>query len=161
MIIFQGANDPRVVKAESDQFVDALLARGLDVEYMVYENEGHGFRYPENRLDYMHRVDLFLAKILGGRCEAWEIKHKLRIEALGETWLRVSSSEGALFTGLLMEGDSKTFGPESYFIVTVGKSENVMVYFDGRHIYGDEKEFPGMTFVLPEDYEVDLEPLTE
>ncbi|MBN2081943.1 S9 family peptidase [bacterium] len=69
MLIAQGANDPRVVKAESDQFVEALTARGLPVEYVVYEDEGHGFVRPQNRLDFYRRMDRFLAKILGGRCE--------------------------------------------------------------------------------------------
>ena len=69
MLIAQGANDPRVVKAESDQFVEAMRANGLEVEYVVYEDEGHGFARPENRLDFYHRVDRFLARILGGRAE--------------------------------------------------------------------------------------------
>jgi dipeptidyl aminopeptidase/acylaminoacyl peptidase len=72
MLIAQGANDPRVVKAESDQFVEAMRANGLDVEYVVYEDEGHGFARPANRLDFYHRADRFLARILGGRCEEWE-----------------------------------------------------------------------------------------
>jgi dipeptidyl aminopeptidase/acylaminoacyl peptidase len=69
MLIAQGANDPRVNKAESDQFVDAMRAKGLDVEYVVYANEGHGFGRPENRLDFYARAEKFLARILGGRCE--------------------------------------------------------------------------------------------
>ena len=89
MQIFQGANDPRVVKAESDQFVEAMIARGLDVDYVVYENEGHGFRYPENRLDYMHRVDLFLARILDGRYEEYEIEVERSIPELPSEGERV------------------------------------------------------------------------
>jgi len=58
-----------VNKAESDQFVDAMKAKGLEVEYVVYPDEGHGFARPENRLDFYHRADRFLARILGGRCE--------------------------------------------------------------------------------------------
>lgn len=72
MLIAQGANDPRVNKAESDQFVDAMRAKGLEVEYVVYEDEGHGFARPQNRLDFYHRADKFLAKVLGGRSEKWE-----------------------------------------------------------------------------------------
>ena len=69
LLIAQGANDPRVKKAESDQFVAALRGRGIPVEYVVYDNEGHGFARPENRLDYYRRVEAFLAPVLGGRCE--------------------------------------------------------------------------------------------
>ena len=72
MLIAQGANDPRVKQAESDQFAEAMRALGLEVEYVVYENEGHGFAQPDNRLDFYHRADKFLAGILGGRYEEWE-----------------------------------------------------------------------------------------
>jgi dipeptidyl aminopeptidase/acylaminoacyl peptidase len=48
LFVIQGANDPRVVKAESDQIVDALRARGVEVRYDVYEDEGHGFTKREN-----------------------------------------------------------------------------------------------------------------
>ncbi len=69
MLIAQGANDPRVKKAESDQFVEAMRTKGLPIEYVVYEDEGHGFARPENRLDFYRRADRFLAEHLGGRCE--------------------------------------------------------------------------------------------
>ncbi|MBO8195145.1 S9 family peptidase [Streptomyces oryzae] len=66
LMVVQGANDPRVVKAESDQIVDTLRARGLEVEYMVKENEGHGFVNPENNIDMYRAADHFLARHLGG-----------------------------------------------------------------------------------------------
>jgi dipeptidyl aminopeptidase/acylaminoacyl peptidase len=69
LLIAQGANDSRVLQSESDQFVEALRARGVPVEYVVYENEGHGFYRPENRLDFYRRAEKFLAEHLGGRCE--------------------------------------------------------------------------------------------
>ncbi|MBZ0264319.1 S9 family peptidase [bacterium] len=69
MLIAQGANDPRVNQAESDQFVEAMKAKGLDVEYVVYPDEGHGFARPENRLDFYAKTEKFLAKHLGGRYE--------------------------------------------------------------------------------------------
>ena len=69
MLIGQGANDPRVKQAESDQFVNRMRENGLEVEYIVYEDEGHGFVRPQNRLDWYHRADRFLARMLGGRCE--------------------------------------------------------------------------------------------
>ena len=69
MLIAQGENDPRVKRAESEQIVAAMAEHGIDHEYALYENEGHGFAKPENRLDFYHRADRFLAKHLGGRAE--------------------------------------------------------------------------------------------
>jgi dipeptidyl aminopeptidase/acylaminoacyl peptidase len=69
LLIAQGENDPRVKRAESEQIVAAMKERGIDHEYVMYENEGHGFVKPENRLDFYHRADRFLAKHLGGRAE--------------------------------------------------------------------------------------------
>lgn len=65
LFIAQGANDPRVNKAESDQMVEALRARGIEVEYMVKDNEGHGFHNQENRFDFYRAMEDFLGKYLG------------------------------------------------------------------------------------------------
>jgi dipeptidyl aminopeptidase/acylaminoacyl peptidase len=70
LFVAQGANDPRVKKAESDQMVAALKERGIDVPYMVKDNEGHGFANEENRFDFYRATEQFLAKHLGGRAEA-------------------------------------------------------------------------------------------
>ncbi|NIO08063.1 MAG: prolyl oligopeptidase family serine peptidase, partial [Deltaproteobacteria bacterium] len=67
MLIAQGANDPRVPKAESEQIVEALKDKGIDYEYMLFEDEGHGFAKPENRLKFYGAAEKFLAKHLGGR----------------------------------------------------------------------------------------------
>lgn len=64
LFIAQGANDPRVNKAESDQMVEALRRRGVEVEYMVKDNEGHGFHNQENRFDFYRAMESFLAKHL-------------------------------------------------------------------------------------------------
>lgn len=64
LLIAQGSNDPRVNKAESDQMVEALRRRGLPVEYMVKENEGHGFSNQENRFDFYRVMEAFLEKYL-------------------------------------------------------------------------------------------------
>ncbi len=69
LFVAQGANDPRVNIKESDQIVDALKKRGIEVEYMVKDNEGHGFRNEENRFDFYRAMEKFLAKHLGGRAE--------------------------------------------------------------------------------------------
>jgi Dipeptidyl aminopeptidases/acylaminoacyl-peptidases len=64
LFVAQGANDPRVNKAESDQIVDALKKRGIAVEYMVKDNEGHGFHNEENRFDFYRSMLSFLDKHL-------------------------------------------------------------------------------------------------
>jgi len=66
LLVAQGANDPRVKKAESDQIVETLRQRGVDVKYIVKENEGHGFRNEENRFDFYREMEQFLAKYLDG-----------------------------------------------------------------------------------------------
>lgn len=68
-LIAQGANDPRTPKSESDQVVEALRKRGVPCEYIVFEDEGHGFVKPENRLKFYQAAEAFLAKHLGGRYE--------------------------------------------------------------------------------------------
>ncbi|WP_409431092.1 alpha/beta fold hydrolase [Mycobacterium sp. SMC-16] len=67
LLVIQGANDSRVVQAESDNLVEALRARGVEVEYMVKADEGHGFVNPDNQIDMNHAVERFLAQHLGGR----------------------------------------------------------------------------------------------
>ncbi|MCF7803516.1 MAG: S9 family peptidase [Candidatus Marinimicrobia bacterium] len=67
LLIAQGANDPRVNKDESDQMVEALRDRGIEVPYMVKENEGHGFHNEENRFDFYRAMEQFLARHLNGR----------------------------------------------------------------------------------------------
>ncbi len=64
LFIAQGANDPRVNKAESDQMVEALKKRGVVVEYMVKNDEGHGFRNQDNRFDFYGAMEKFLDKHL-------------------------------------------------------------------------------------------------
>jgi dipeptidyl aminopeptidase/acylaminoacyl peptidase len=69
LLIAQGANDPRVTQAESEQIVAALRQRGIDHEYLLYPDEGHGFAKPENRLAFYAAAERFLARHLGGRSE--------------------------------------------------------------------------------------------
>jgi dipeptidyl aminopeptidase/acylaminoacyl peptidase len=64
LFVAQGANDPRVNINESDQIVNALKERGIDVEYMVKDNEGHGFGNEENRFDFYRAMIVFLDKHL-------------------------------------------------------------------------------------------------
>jgi dienelactone hydrolase len=67
LMIIQGANDPRVKKAESDQIVIALRDKGKPVTYLLAEDEGHGFAKPVNRMAMYAETEKFLASVLGGR----------------------------------------------------------------------------------------------
>jgi len=69
LLLAQGAHDPRVPQAESDQMFKAMHTRGLPVKYVLYTDEGHGVSRPENKEDYYSRVEHFLAEHLGGRAE--------------------------------------------------------------------------------------------
>ncbi|TKJ45482.1 S9 family peptidase [Candidatus Aerophobetes bacterium Ae_b3b] len=69
ILIAQGANDPRVKQAESEQIVEAMKKKGIEYEYMLFPDEGHGFAKPENRLKFYAAAEKFLAKHLGGRYE--------------------------------------------------------------------------------------------
>jgi dipeptidyl aminopeptidase/acylaminoacyl peptidase len=69
LLIGQGANDPRVKQAESDQIVKAMEARSIPVTYVLFPDEGHGFARPQNRLAFNAVAEAFLGKCLGGRVE--------------------------------------------------------------------------------------------
>jgi dipeptidyl aminopeptidase/acylaminoacyl peptidase len=69
LLIGQGANDPRVKQAESDQIVEAMRKNKKEVQYVLYPDEGHGFARPENRLHFFAVSEQFLSKHIGGRSE--------------------------------------------------------------------------------------------
>ncbi len=69
LLIAQGANDPRVKQQESDQIVEALRSNGIPVQYVVFENEGHGFADPANNKRFTALAEAFLADALRGRLE--------------------------------------------------------------------------------------------
>ena len=69
VLIAQGANDPRVKQAESEQIVAAMRDKGIAYEYLLFEDEGHGFAKPANRLRFYAVAERFLATHLGGRHE--------------------------------------------------------------------------------------------
>ncbi len=69
LLIAQGANDPRVKQAESEQIVAALEEAGIEHEYLLFPDEGHGFAKPENRMIFYAAAEKFLAHHLGGRSE--------------------------------------------------------------------------------------------
>ena len=67
LLIVQGANDPRVKQAESDQIVEAMKKHNIPVVYLLYHDEGHGLARPENRLSMYANAEIFLANFAGGR----------------------------------------------------------------------------------------------
>ncbi|NEE03071.1 S9 family peptidase [Phytoactinopolyspora halotolerans] len=67
ILVAQGKNDPRVKEAEAEQIVNALAEKGLDYEYLLFEDEGHGMAKPENRERFYAAAEKFLAQHLGGR----------------------------------------------------------------------------------------------
>jgi dipeptidyl aminopeptidase/acylaminoacyl peptidase len=85
LLIGQGANDPRVKQAESDQIVNAMQAKKIPVTYLLYPDEGHGFAKPANNISFNAVTEAFLGQFLGGR-----------VEAMGET---VRQSTAQVVTG--------------------------------------------------------------
>jgi dipeptidyl aminopeptidase/acylaminoacyl peptidase len=69
LLIAQGANDPRVKQAESDQIVKAMKEKNIPVTYVLYPDEGHGFARPTNRTSFYAIAEGFLSQCLGGRFE--------------------------------------------------------------------------------------------
>jgi dipeptidyl aminopeptidase/acylaminoacyl peptidase len=69
LLIGQGANDPRVKQAESDQIVQAMQEKNISVTYLLYTDEGHGFVRPENKLSFNAVTEAFLSECLSGRYE--------------------------------------------------------------------------------------------
>lgn len=70
MLVIQGANDPRVVKEESDQIVQALKDKGRDVEYMLLEDEGHGFSKKENEIAVYQKILSFFNQFVRSKEKA-------------------------------------------------------------------------------------------
>ena len=72
LIVLQGANDPRVIKPESDEIVEAVKKKGGVVEYVVFDNEGHGFTKKANEIRAYKAIHDFLDKYLKGKSTVTE-----------------------------------------------------------------------------------------
>lgn len=87
LMVVQGANDPRVKQAESDQMVGAYRERGQAVEYLVAADEGHGFARPDNRLAAMLALERFLHEHVGsalqGSAPKWMEEKLAKLKAGG------------------------------------------------------------------------------
>ncbi|MBA7551587.1 Dipeptidyl aminopeptidase BIII [subsurface metagenome] len=66
-MVLQGANDPRVLQVESDEIVEAARNNGVEVEYVLFEDEGHGFAKKENQMEGYEKIVVFLDKQLKGK----------------------------------------------------------------------------------------------
>ena len=66
LMVLQGANDPRVLQVESDEIVKAVRSNGVTVEYILFEDEGHGFVKKENEIEGYGKILVFLDKYLKG-----------------------------------------------------------------------------------------------
>ncbi|TWB14164.1 dipeptidyl aminopeptidase/acylaminoacyl peptidase [Nitrospirillum amazonense] len=89
LLIGQGANDPRVNQAESDQIVKAMKEKNIPVTYILFPDEGHGFARPENSIAFNAAAEQFLGACLGGRAEPFGAAFK------GST---ITVPDGAQFT---------------------------------------------------------------
>lgn len=69
LFIAQGENDPRVNVCDTEEMISSLNEKGKDVEYMLFPGEGHNILRPLNRMKLYDRIEMFLAKHLGGRYE--------------------------------------------------------------------------------------------
>ena len=72
LLVVQGANDPRVLQVESDELVAEARKNGAEVEYLIFDDEGHGFRKRENRIEAANKYVAFLDKHLGKADDADE-----------------------------------------------------------------------------------------
>lgn len=120
LFVVQGANDPRVKKSESDQIVVALRDLGRDVQYMVAEDEGHGFAGKENRISMFYALEKFLVKHLKGRVQEdlrEEIKeryNKLMVDINTVTLPKKDDTVGDLIKSF--DGDKINIGQSKYKI---------------------------------------------
>jgi len=115
LMVVQGANDPRVNKAESDQIVIALRDRGFPVEYLVAPDEGHGFARPVNDMAAMAAAEKFLATYLGGRFQEGateEVASRLKETTVDPKTLALTRKADASSVGL--PKTSGTLGPGTW-----------------------------------------------
>ncbi len=111
LLVIQGANDPRVKKAESDQIVIALRDLGREVEYLVAPDEGHGFANENNSLAMFAAIERFLASHLGGRYQETmspAVSERLEVLQVDEETLVLSPTASA-DSGGQAAGPSITF----------------------------------------------------
>ena len=109
LLIIQGANDPRVKKAESDQIVVALRDLDRPVQYLLAPDEGHGFRGKENRLAMFAAIERFLARHLDGRYQRGstaEVSARLRALRVDIDDVEMPSADDGDFVEIALDGSA-------------------------------------------------------
>lgn len=130
LLVVQGANDPRVKKAESDQIVSALRDLGIAVEYICAPDEGHGFRNPENNMAMLAYAEKFLAKHLGGRYQETmkpEVAKRQQAIIVDVKTVKVADASASAPTALPKPSSDLQAGKYSYaFTMTMGAQNMTM-----------------------------------
>lgn len=120
LLVMQGANDPRVNKAESEQIVIALRDRGLPVEYILAPDEGHGFQRPVNNLSSFAAAEKFLAKHLGARYQesmTSEVATRLKEITVDPATVKLATAATAPAASLPKPAVDLTPGKSQYKVV--------------------------------------------
>jgi dipeptidyl aminopeptidase/acylaminoacyl peptidase len=127
LLVVQGANDPRVNQAESDQIVMALRDRNFPVEYLVAPDEGHGFQRPVNNMALFLAAEKFLGKHLGGRVQEGataEVEKRLGEITVDPKTVKLKSKAGA---GAAAKADGKLLKAGTYkYAVSIALGERRM-----------------------------------
>jgi len=158
LYIVQGANDPRVKKAESDQIVSALRDLNRQVEYMVAPDEGHGFAGQENRLAMTVAMEQFLAKHLGGRVQpdmSDAVAQKLNDITVDIKTVSIPKKEETTSTKYInsFDGSKLIPGKNSYIMKISAGGQNMEMNMtreitkaevDGKNVFVVLDEYTGM-----------------
>jgi dipeptidyl aminopeptidase/acylaminoacyl peptidase len=164
LLVIQGANDPRVNKAESEQIVVSLRDRGHAVEYLLAPDEGHGFAGRENRLAIAAAMEKFFAKHLGGRCQETmpdDIAAKLAALTVDPKTVTVTKAPpggAAMAEAMIAAGNGAVLAPMTLTyattVKTMGQERQVSstrtvtaATFDGRPVWRivDAAQLAGIT----------------
>lgn len=130
LMVVQGANDPRVNKRESDQIVIALRDRGFPVEYLVADDEGHGFARPVNNLAMMAAMEKFLARFLDGRFQSGatpETAKRLAEITVDPKSVKITSPVTASASGAPKPDSAPLTGPMAYKISVQAGGQNMQM----------------------------------
>ena len=130
LMVVQGANDPRVNKRESDQIVIALRDRGFPVEYLVADDEGHGFARPVNNLAMMTAMEKFLSKFLDGRFQSGmtpEVGKRLAEITVDPKTVKVAAPVTASASAAPKPDSAPLTGPMAYKVAVQAGGQNIQL----------------------------------
>ncbi len=130
LMVVQGANDPRVNKRESDQIVIALRDRGFPVEYLVADDEGHGFARPVNNLAMMTAMEKFLSKFLDGRFQSGmtpEVGKRLAEITVDPKTVKVTAPVTAAASTAPKPDSAPLTGPMAYKVAVQAGAQNIQL----------------------------------